>query len=502
MTAVVDHPTSIAPTQLAPLSRAVYVIAGIKTAFFLAIAGVWGIHRDEFYYLAAGRRLDWGYVDHPILTPLLYRIDVTLFGDSQYGLHVLPALIAGVTVIVAVFLARELGGGRFAQVLTALSVAVAPFFVGTGHFLSTVSVDILMWSIGMLLLARLLRTRDQRLWLAIGLVGGIGLLNKNTMAFWAIGVVGGLLLARDWAMLRSRWFFAGIGLSIAMQVPYLLWQTHHDWPTIEFLRSLQSHDDLVSNPLAYFPLQVLLLGPALAWVWIPGVRWLLREEKTRPYRALAFGYLVVLVLLFVLRGKAYYVASWYPALFAAGAVRLESVSRWSLRKWCTVILATGLPAVFFAVPVVPSSSSLAEVAVSQDVELGEMLGWHDMAQQVADVAHSLPIDEQTRLTILTENYSEAGAIEFWRSSLHVPQPISRQNSYWIWGYGAAPDDGTVIAVGFARSELEPFFTDIELAGNVTNDEAIHNKEFGAEIVICRGQRVPWSQMWPLIKQFN
>jgi hypothetical protein len=211
---------------------------------------------------------------------------------------------------------------------------------------------------------------------------------------------------------------------------------------------------------------------------------------------------VVLILLFVLRGKAYYVGSWYPALFAAGSVRVEKVGRRSLRTYVVLLVIAGVTAAPFALPLVPSDSSAARFIAGQNTELGEMLGWDDMAHQVADVAHALPADEQASLTILTENYSEAGAIEFWRSSLRVPQPIAPQNSYWLWGYGPAHENGTVIAVGFRREVLAPFFTDIQLARNVTNAAGIRNKEYGAEIVICRGQRVPWAEIWPQIKQFN
>ena len=501
-TAAIERPTSATTLGLPPLARAVLLIAAAKTAFFLAIANVWGIHRDEFYYLAGGRRLDWGYVDHPPVTPLLYRIADIVFGSSQVGLHTIPAVFAGALVVTGALLARELGGGRKAQVIAALGIAIAPFFVGTSHFLSTVSVDILMWSIGLLLVARLLRTHDTRLWIAIGVVGGVGLLNKNTMVFWAIGVVGGILVTHDRQLLRSRWLVAGALIAGVMQVPYLAWQIQHDWPTLEFLRSLQSHTDDISNPLLYFPFQFVLLGPVLVAVWLPGLLWLLRSPDARRFRSLGTGFLVVLVLIFVLRGKAYYPASWYPALFAAGAVRIEAREGWSLRAWTLLIALTTLPAMFFAIPLVPSDSAFAKTAVGADVELGELLGWDDMARQVAGVAHSLPADERTELTILTENYSEAGAIEYWRSSLDVPQPIARQNSYWLWGFGPAHENGTVIAVGFARSELTPFFSDIQLAGKVTNDEGIHNKEFGAEIVICRGQKVPWSEIWPKLKQFN
>jgi 4-amino-4-deoxy-L-arabinose transferase-like glycosyltransferase len=463
---------------------------------------VWGLHRDEFYYLAGGRRLDWGYVDHPPITPLLYRTAETVFGASQVGLHAMPALLSGVLVIVGALLARELGGDRRAQIIAAVGIAVSPFFLGTAHFLSTVTVDILLWSIGLLLFARLLRTRDLRLWLAIGVVAGAGLMNKDTMLFWGVGVVAGVVLARDFELLRNRWFVFGLLIAGVIFLPNLVWQGQNDWASIEFLRSLQSHTDSISSPWLYFPYQLVLLGPLLAVIWIPGVWWLLRSDEAKPFRALALGYVVVLLLIFVLRGKAYYVGSWYPALFAAGSVRLASVGRRPLRVYLSYLLVSGLTAAPFALPLVPSTSSFAKTAVGADDELGELIGWDHMAHQVADIAHALPADQQAQLTILTSNYSEAGAIEYWRHELGLPQPISRQNSYWIWGYGPAHENGTTVVVGFSQPELERYFTDVRQAGTVTNAIELHNKEYGTPMFVCRGQRMPWAEIWPLLKDYS
>ena len=489
--------------QLAtPLTRAVLGIAAVKVAFFLAIAVVWGIHRDEFYYLAGGRRLDWGYVDHPPLTPLLYRIGETLFGSSQFGLHTLPAILSGVLVVIGALIARELGGERRAQIIAALGVAVSPMFLTTSHFLSTVTVDILCWSIGLLAFVRLLRTRDTRLWLPIGVIAGLGLMNKNTMVFWGIGVVAGLLVARESSLLRSRWFLGGAAMAAVIFVPNVVWEVQHDWPTIEFLRSLQSHSDSISNPLLYFPYQLMLLGPLLIVIWIPGLVWLLRSDEARPFRALGYGYLAVLLLLFVLRGKAYYVGSWYPALFAAGSVRLERLGRRPLRTYVAYLVVSAVMVLPFAVPLVPSTSSMAKTIAGANDELGEMLGWDDLANQVAAIAHSLPADDQANLTILTSNYSEAGAIEYWRDELHLPQPISRQNSYWIWGHGPARENGTTLVLGFSRPQLESYFADVQQVGTVTNAIDLHNKEYGQPIWICRAQRVPWDQIWPSLQDFS
>src|SRR5436305_13689901 len=122
MTATLTRATEAPRITVAPLARVVLAVAAAKTAFFVATAGVWGLHRDEFYYLAGGRRLDWGYVDHPPVTPLLFRIAVTLFGASQIGLHTTPALLSGLLVVVGGLIARELGGDRRAQIIAALGI--------------------------------------------------------------------------------------------------------------------------------------------------------------------------------------------------------------------------------------------------------------------------------------------------------------------------------------------------------------------------------------------
>jgi len=72
-------------------------------AFFSAVAllthlltnGRYGYFRDELYYIACGRHLDFGYVDQPPLSILLLRLSQLLLGDSLFAIRLLPAL-AGV----------------------------------------------------------------------------------------------------------------------------------------------------------------------------------------------------------------------------------------------------------------------------------------------------------------------------------------------------------------------------------------------------------------------
>ena len=145
---------------------------------------IYSYHRDEFYYLASGRRLAWGYVDNPPLTPVLYRISDALFGTSVFGLRIVPAFMHGGLVLLTAVLARELGGDVRGQIVAAIAAAVAPMLVTTGHFLGTVTPELLAWTAITLFVVRILNGGDPRLWLVVGALVGIGLFDKWTKVSW------------------------------------------------------------------------------------------------------------------------------------------------------------------------------------------------------------------------------------------------------------------------------------------------------------------------------
>jgi len=482
-------------------TRAVVGIAAAKVAFQLATAGIYGLHRDEFYYLAGGRRLAWGYVDHPPATPFLYRVDELVFGSSQRGLHVMPALVGAVLVVLAALIARELGGSRRAQALTALIVATSPMSIITSHFLSTVSVEIVAWTAATWLVVRLLRTGDVRLWAAVGAVVGLGLLDKDSVAFWVAGMAAGFLLTPARRLLRTPWLLAGASVAAVIVSPHVAWQIDHGWPTIDFLHHLHARTSSAKNLLQFFPQQLGIIGVIAFLVWVPGLRWLLGTGEGRRWRPLAVAYFAVLVLVLVARGKPYYVGPIYPALVAAGAVVVDS--RWTaagLKRFAALVLVTEALFAPVFVPLLPVSALETVPLDKVNEDLGGMLGWHRVATTVAGVYHSLPADEQRTAVVLTRDYSEAGAIEYWRRPLALPQPISGHNNYWYWGYGDG-HVGTTVVVGFSEPYLHRFFTDVRSA-TVLEGPALDRQQVGLHVWVCRGQRQPWAVLWPQLKDFE
>ncbi len=467
------------------MSRAVWIAAAATTAFHLATATIYGYHRDEFYYLASGRRLAWGYVDHPPITPLLYRAADGIFGHSELGLRVVPAVLHGLVVVLAALLARELGGSPRAQLIAGLGAAVAPFLLGTGHFLSTVTVEIVCWSAITLMLVRILNGADSRLWLVLGVAVGVGLLDKWTTGFLLIGLAVGLLVTPGRSVLWTPWALMGALIAGAIVLPNLLWQAARGWPQLEFAGTLRNY----GQALLTAPVQLVLLGAVSVLLALPGLLWLLRDDSAARYRVLGIAFIVVVVLVMITGGKPYYASVFAPVLIAAGAVSVTMHT--STRFLPALIVATGVLLAPLATPLLPVST-LNVVRVINPEE-GEMVGWRELVDEVADVYHGHP-----GATILTRNYSEAGSIELLGRPRGLPQPISGHNTYWYWGHPTGHSPVT-IAVGFSRARLEQMFGDVAHVATFHVPGGIHNLEDGASIWICRDQRADWSALWSSLR---
>ncbi|MGZ4678152.1 MAG: glycosyltransferase family 39 protein [Acidimicrobiia bacterium] len=463
------------------MSPLVGVIAALTTAFHLATANIWGYHRDEFYYLACGRRLAWGFVDHPPLTPALYRLADATVGSSELGLRIAPAMLHGVSVVLVALLARELGGDTRATWIAALAAALAPLLLTTGHFLGTVSVELVVGSGLALVLVRLVHGGDPRLWLVAGVLVGVGLLNKWTIGFVLAGLAVGLLVDHR-AVLASPWAIAGAAISVAIAAPTIWWQAAHGWPQLEFAGTLR---DYGQAPLL-LPAQLVLLG-AGAILAVPGIRWLLTSEAGRPDRFLVVAAAVALVGVVTTGGKPYYTAAILPTLLAAGAVATQGTRGWLLPG---AVLALGGLLAPLALPLTPRAT--ADTLRRVNPELGEMLGWEALARQVASLHDRYP-----DAGIVTTNYSEAGSIELLARGL--PQPASGHNSYWTWGPPAGEPE-RVIVLGRDRDLLHRTFHHVQRIATVTTPDGVHNQEDGTPIWLAVGPRRPWSELWPAFRR--
>jgi hypothetical protein len=337
-------------------SAIVLYIAGVKLLFHLLTAGRYGIFRDELYYLACADHLDWGYVDQPPLIAFIAWFARHVLGSSLLGLRLLPALAGAALVWLTGKLTAEMGGGRFAQGLSALAVLIAPMFLVFHHWLTMNAFEPLIWIGAAWCVVRAINTGDEKYWLWFGVIIGVGLETKYSVIFFAFGIVAGLLLTEHRRFLKSPWIWFGGLAAFLIFLPDLLWLVRHDFPFLELMHNIrESGRDVARSPIAFIADQALIMNPILFPLWVGGLVWLFvgktkaqghgekGEQGKRnlpnergPYRIFGWAYVVMLVTFIVLKGKNYYLAPAYPILFAAGAIAFERLTRRKEQEAATV----------------------------------------------------------------------------------------------------------------------------------------------------------------------
>ncbi|SIS18752.1 ArnT family glycosyltransferase [Williamsia sterculiae] len=464
-------------------------------AVLLALSTRYGYHRDELYFRVAGRHLAWGYVDQPPWTPLLARIGVDLFGDTVIGLRVLPAVIAGIIVVTAGLLARELGATRGAQVLAAGAVGSTTMVLQVGHMLSTPTTDIAIWLAIAVVFARMLRTGQSRWWVAVGLMAGLGALNKFTVFLLVATLVIGVMIVGPRDVLRSWWVAVGAILAVLIISPTLGWQAAQGFPQFAVASSIA--DDATTNRILFFPMQILIVGPLLAPMWVVGLLALWRDPGLRRFRAFGVAYPVAAVAVIIGAGKFYYVFGLLAVLLVTGAA---PTLRWLRRGGARLVMASAAVVItlitnaLIGLPLLPATA--IGVVNAADKEQGEQIGWQSFAATVDGVWHQIPESSRPTAVVYSDNYGEAGALDRYATDL---MPYSGHMSFANWGPPSDRETGPVVVVDGGHPHRAPaYFTDCRHAARI--DSGVDNDEQGTGVWLCTGPHRPWSVLWPHLRR--
>jgi hypothetical protein len=495
---LVGHANGRQPFATLPV---LLIAAGIVVGL-LVLSQWYGFHRDELYFIVAGRHPAFGYPDQPPLTPLLAAAATFLLGVEPFASRVLPAMAAGATVILTAGMAREMQGGTRAQVLAALTMAISGL-LAAGHLGSTATYEILLWSVVMWLVIRLLDGADARLWLLVGAVGGIALQNKQTALMLGAGLVGGLLLARRWDVFRSPMLWLGGLIAVVIWAPNLAWQAANGFPQIEMARNIAV--EAAENRMNLVPELMLLAGPLLFPISVAGAWRLLRSPQATPWRALGLGFAVLLVLVLVSGGKSYYASGMLGPLMAAGSI---ATAAWLDRgrgrvRGAMLGLAAACSGVLIAIlvlPVLPPPTLAATPLPEIYPESAEQIGWPELVEVVEKASGTLTPAELDRTVVFATNYGEAGAIELLGDD--VPPVYSGHNGFGDWG--PPPEDAihTIFIGHWQGAALSALFGDCRQHGRVDNGIDLDNQEQGAGVWVCRGRTRPWQELWPNLRHLS
>jgi len=487
-------------------------LAAARFVFHMLTNGQYGFHRDELQTLDDARHLDWGFVAYPPVTPLLARLELALFGTSLVGFRVFAAMAVSVVMVLAGLIAKEMGGGRRAQILAAVAAAIAPIALVQGAVLQYVSFDYL-WGVSITyFLVRLLKSENPRWWVPIGIALGLGMETRYTIGFLALGVVGAVLLTPLRAHLLSKWLWLGVGLSILIWAPNLIWQARHHFVSLEFLSYLHKRDARQGRYSGFYREQFLICANFVtAPLAFLGLRFYFARQEAKRYRFLGWLFVISFLLFALFGARAYYTAPLYPVLLAGGSVLFARWADGLLPLWSRVaygaqwaaILLGGVAFILLVTPVAPFGSVIWNITSKMHDQFREEIGWQDQARTVAEVYNRLPADERQRTGILTGNYGEGGGLNLYGPALGLPQAMSLTNSFWYRGYDPRLPQ-TVILVGFDLDEGQELFQSCAIAAKNNNAANVENEESRdhPDILVCRELRMPWPEYWARSRRFG
>jgi 4-amino-4-deoxy-L-arabinose transferase-like glycosyltransferase len=531
-----SDPSSKDPSFLANGMLIVVAIALAKFVFHCYFNNRYDYFRDEFDYMACGNHLAWGYVDQPPLMPFLIRVCRAILGDSLRSIRFIPALASSLLVVQTAVLAREFGGRRFALLLSAITAVIAPQYLSNGSLLGTNCLEPNLWMGGAYFAILAIKRNDPRYWLWFGVVAGIGMQEKYSIAAFGFGMVVGLLLTAERRVFLNPWIWLGGLAAFLIFLPNLLWNIHNHWPFVELMHNIRAEGrDVVLSLPQYFFQQTLLVEPLTAPIWITGLIAFLLSARLKPYRALGWCYLVCFTVFFVLHGKNYYLAPVYPMLLAAGTVVIESAiegkaadgaARQGLkmgRNWrvwlkpaiVVVLLVGGAHLAPVVVPILPPDEFIAymkylpmklpvmehghERAVLPQW-YSDQFGWEEIVAETAKAYNQLSPAERPGCGIFTQNYGQAGAIDFFGPRYGLPPALSGHQTYYLWG-PRGYSGNCLVVLDDERERLEELFERVEYVG--TSADNPYALERLIPVYICRGAKFgSLEKIWPQVKRWR
>ena len=487
----------------------------------MLVNGRYGYFVDELYYLACSHHLAWGYVDQAPLIAVITWLERVTLGDSLHALRFLPALAAGLKVLLAGLIAKELGARRYAMTLACVAVIFAPLYLGLDSLLTMNVFEPCFWMACALVVLKIFNGASPKLWLLFGVVAGMGLQNKHSMLFFGFGLFVGLLLTKQRRHLAQPWIWLGGLIALLIFLPNLVWEIHRHFPTIELLQNIQkSGRNTELGVIGFLLAQLFAMHPLAAPLWIAGLWRLLRDREGRGIRVLGITYVVILVCMLALHGRIYYLAPAYPMLFAAGAMAFQEWAErhswnWLKPAYIAVLAVTAaILAPFFYFPMlsVPQYIAyskfmhLAPVKIENHKQgplpqlYADQFGWKEMAQVVANAYFNLPPEERKSCAIFAQNYGQAGAIDFFGAKMGLPNAISGHQSYYYWGSRGYTGE-CMIVMDDTYATLSQEFESVEKVGSVYHPLSMPYQHF--DVYLCRRPKFgTLQQLWPRLKRWD
>lgn len=474
-----------------PRTLCILLVAAL-TLFHLGYiaSGRWDLSPDEAHYWEWSRNLDLGYYSKGPVVALLIAGSVALGGPSELFVRLPAVLIAAGVAAAAFALALGLLRDERAALMTVVLLSLMPLFAA-GALLMTIDPPfVLFWTLALLAAHRAVERRSVAAWYATGILFGLGLLTKYTMAMLVPCLFLYLLLSprgQPWLLRREPYLALGFGLVVFS--PNLIWNARHGWVSFRHAAAQAAGDGLApsattlgeflgAQALVFSPLLFLILLLALARSVRLAFR---REDDAHLFLCCASAPVLAFFLAWSLLAKvqanwpahgyvaaAISAAAWWEQRPAPAATRRTKRALKSLR-WTSIIVALAI----LLLGHFPEVLGLAGLTLPRRLDpiSGRLLGWRMLGERVSLSLRRMPRGEETFL--ISDRYQVASELAFYVAGQPRTYAVNlgrRLNQYDLWpgierfrgrdalfvAYGEA-EVPRAIQEAFARVVREPTF---------------------------------------------
>jgi hypothetical protein len=496
------------------LKPALLLISFSAVVLHLAFAGTLGYQRDEMLYFTLGNHPALGYATVPPFTGWVAWLLQNTTGTGYFAVRLIPAMLSGVMVFLMADMARLMKGNPSSQILAALSGLGAILFLRAFYLFQPVAFDIFFWTLSSWLLLKYAWNQNPSMLMWTGFILGLGFLNKYLILLWLFALLASISISSYRKIILTRPFLMAGIIAFLVALPNVVWQIVNKLPVINHMKELNESQLVNVDRLNFLTDQLLMVWPATFFV-IPGLIVLLFGKKFREYRFLGYSALLVILILMLLRGKAYYSAGVMPLLISAGCVWTGSILKGKpvfviiLASIFLFLSAISLP---MGIPVYKADNLvkyfdkvagfMGDDAIRRDEDgnyqklpqdYADMLGWDELADVTSKAWQSIP--DKDAAFIYAENYGQAAAVSLIGRKLNLPEAVSFSESFRYWFPKRFEKEIThLIYINDEEpgSDVKEIFSKIELVGRIENPFA---REHGTGVYVCSEPVGSFNRFW-------
>lgn len=406
------------------------------------------LQRDEYLHLDQANHLAWGFLSVPPFTSWVAWM-IKMLGNTLFWIRFFPALFGAITIYYVWKAVEHLNGSLFACILAASGLLFS-VLLRLNILFQPNAADVLFWTMCFYFLIRYVGTKQNRFLYFMGISFAFGMLNKYNIIFWAVGLIPAILITSQRSILANKHFWFSVILAFLIFLPNLLWQYNNGFPVIHHMQELKERQ-LVNVTLKSFLGDQLLFFFGSFFIWIAAFPAFVLYPPFRKYRVIGWSFLFIMLLFIFLKAKSYYAIGVYPIFFSFGSIYLDQLTKARYLRFLRYVLPVVpllilIPMFNLVFPLLSPKEIMAkkekfarfgllrwEDGKNHDLpqDFADMRGWKEMAHLVDSAYEMIPENERQYAIILTNNYGQAGAINYYSKFKNIGA-VSFNADYKTW----------------------------------------------------------------------